>query len=708
MTSSDPRGARVHHAAPAVLLALLLLVLTVLAPVTSRATPSEVGADVTPTDGQVTVTVDTLSPGVLSAGGTLALTATVANGTDRTLEAPVVDLGVQRGAAVTRSALDAWATADASTLPGNRAARETLDPLAPGATAEVSFSVTAAELSLGSASDWGPRGLAVRVSDGGERLAVQRTFVVWAPSDEVPPVRLSVVAAVTGPAVDPDPETYDDALSAAVGTDGEPGRLSRLTAATGATPEIGWVVDPALVAAAQASPDPAVTAWAGDVLSATEGRTTFALRAYDPDVAAYAHASVALPEGTPLPGADTAPAVLEDPSATADWRTDLAWPAETVPDLPTVTLAAASGATTVVVGGDALAPDSALTYTPTGTARVPTPAGDVTALVPDPVLTGLLAAGSSADPVTTQRLLAETAVIARERPAEARNVLVALPRAWDPDPAAFTARLAALQAAAWVDVVPVDDLLAAQVPDVARTALPESSRGTDEMPATELRTLVRSRDDLSAFATVAPDPAALTRPLETGFVTPTSVAFRSVPAARSDAVRQAEQASRSVTGSISIVRGSSILLLAEQQSLPVRLQNDLAQDAVVQVVLRPDEPRLKAPDRKEATIPAGSEVTVQVPVEAAGSVNVVVDVEVVSAARPDVRVAEPQQFVVRVRADWESVGTVVVAVLLAVGMIAGIWRTVRRGRSPRRLAGATVDQPAPPPDDSSTDGGPRP
>lgn len=707
MTSSDPRGARVHHAAPAALLALLVLVLTVLAPVTSRAAPSVVAADVTPTDGEVTVTIDALSPGVLSAGGTLAVTATVANGTDRTLDAPAVDLGVQRGAAVTRSALDAWATADASTLPGNRAARETLDPLAPGATTQVAFSVTAAELSLGSASDWGPRGLAVRVSDGGERLAVQRTFVVWAPTGEVPPVRLSVVAAVTGPAVDPDPETYDDALSAAVGTEDEPGRLARLTAATGPTSEIGWVVDPALVAAAQGSPDPAVTAWADEVLTAAEARTTFALRAYDPDVAAYAHASVALPEGTPLPGADPVPAVPEDRTATAAWRTDLAWPAETVPDLPTVTLAASSGASTVVVGGDALTPDSSLTYTPTGSARVSTSAGDVTALVPDPVLTGLLAAGSSAEPVTTQRLLAETAVIARERPADLRNVLVALPRAWDPDPTAFTARLAALESAAWVDVVPVDDLLAAAVPEVARTALPESSPAADEISTTQLRTLARARDGLAAFATVAPDPAALTRPLESGFVTPTSVAFRAVPAARTDAVRQAEQSTRAVTGSISIVRGSSILLLAEQQSLPIRLSNDLDQDAVVQVVLRPDEPRLKAPDRETATIPAGSEVTVQVPVEAAGSVNVVVDVEVVSEVRPDVRVAEPQQFVVRVRADWESVGTVVVAVLLAVGMLAGIWRTVRRGRSPRRLAGATVDQPALPPTDPPTDGEPR-
>ncbi|MGO3815842.1 MAG: DUF6049 family protein, partial [Cellulosimicrobium funkei] len=111
------------------------------------------------------------------------------------------------------------------------------------------------------------------------------------------------------------------------------------------------------------------------------------------------------------------------------------------------------------------------------------------------------------------------------------------------------------------------------------------------------------------------------------------------------------------------------------------------------------------PERTTVTIPAATRdadgdlvptvAIVGVPVEGFASGNVTVEVELVSAAQPQVRVAEPQQFVVRVRADWESVGTVVVAVLLVIALFAGIWRTVRRGRSPRRLAGATLDQPSP-------------
>jgi len=692
MTSSAPRGARAHRVAPAVL--HLLLVLAVVAPVLLGAPfAAPASADVEPTDDEVTVTLTQVAPASLTPGSTLRVTATVANGTTDVLEEPVAVLGSERTAIATRSTLEGWATADASAWIGETVEREELDPLAPGETTEVTFSVPAATLGLTAASDWGPRGIAVRLSDGFEHVAVQRSFVVWAPSSDVPTVQVGLVAAVTGPAVDPDPEEYTDALSAATG---EEGRLGRLLEATQDVPEVGWVVDPALLAAAQASPDPATATWADRAVAATSDRSTFALHAYDPDVAAYAHAGLALPQDTPLPRPEGTTTGAEAESAS--WRTDLAWPADPVPDLETAALAASSGATTLVVGGEALVPDGRLTYTPTGSARVATAGGDLTALVPDPVVTGLVAAGAGTDPVTTQRLLAETSVIARERPAEQRTILVALPRTWEPDTASFTTRVEALRAASWVDLVTVDDVLDARVPDVPRDPLPETTPADDEISAAQLRSLDRTRRDLAAFATVAADPAALTRSLETGFVTPSAVAYRTSTDARTRAVVRAEQAARTVMDGVSILRGSSILLLAEEQSLPIRVSNELGQDVEVQVVLRPDDSRLKAPSRPVATVPARSEVTVMVPVEAAGSVNVVVDVEAVSAARPDVRVAEPQQFVVRVRADWESVGTVVVGALLAVAMLGGIWRTVRRGKSPHRVAGAAVDQPAPPVD----------
>jgi hypothetical protein len=743
MTPSPSSGARPGAAASAPLLGrsarllvalVALLVLTVgvvlggavaAAGVTASTSTSTSTSTAAETEDAVTLEVSSLQPTVLGPGDTLTVTARITNGTAETLGSPVVSLGIDRRVLSTRSALESWTTIGLDGRLGVRVTGDDLGaPLAPGATVETTLTVPVAELDLHAGSDWGPRGISLTVSDGGARQAVQRTFVLWEPSGEVTPLRLSVVAAMTGPPVDPDPRAYDDALSAAVATDGH---LGRLLAATGGAPEVAWVADPALLAAATGAGDPAVNAWADAVSTAAAGRSAFALRAYDPDVAAFAHAGLALPEGTPLPAAPDP--TTEDLSTdgdttatdgtpggtgsaadpTAGWRTDLAWPGDAVPDLPTTTLAAASGATATVVGPGGLVPDESLTYTPSGVAEVATAAGPVRALVADAVLTALLSAGDGSGVTATQRILAETAVIARERPAEPRHVVVALPRSWEAEPALFTARLDALRAAAWVDLAPVDELLASAPPAVERTPLPDDGAGEGEITAAQLRALDRSRTDLAAFATVAADPATITRPLEPGFVTPTAVAFRAAQPSRVLAVQHAEQRSAAVRGTLSVETRAPFLFVAEEEDLPVRVRSTLEQDATVEVVLRPDDPRLRAPERRTVTIPAATrdadgdlvaaETSVGVPVEAFGSGNVTVEVELVSAAQPQVRVAEPQEFVVRVRADWESVGTVVVAVLLALALVAGIWRTVRRGRSPRRLAGATVDQPAPPAQD---------
>lgn len=762
MTPSTSSGARPGGAASVPLLgrsahllvalvALLVLTLGVVlggaaaaAGVTASTTTSTSTSTAAETEDAVTLEVMSLQPTVLGPGGTLTVTVRITNGTAETIGSPVVALGIDRRVLSTRSALESWTTIGLDGRVGVRVTGEDLEaPLAPGASVDTTLTVPVAELDLHAGSDWGPRGISLTVSDGGARQAVQRTFVLWEPSGEVTPLRLSVVAAMTGPPVDPDPQAYDDALSAAVATDG---RLGRLLAATGSAPEVAWVTDPALLAAATGADDPTVNAWADAVSAATGGRSTFALRAYDPDVAAFAHAGLALPEGTPLPAApapttedlptddttdeatdgdatddDTtdgdAAAADETPGTdaaadpTAGWRTDLAWPGDAVPDLPTTTLAAASGATATVVGPGGLVPDGSLTYTPSGVAEVRTAAGPVKTLVADTVLTALLSAGDGSGVTATQRILAETAVIARERPAEQRHVVVALPRSWEAEPALFTARLDALRAAAWVDLAPVDDLLASAPPAVERTPLPDDAASDGEITVAQLRALDRSRTDLAAFATVAADPATITRPLEPGFVTPTAVAFRAAQPSRVLAVQHAEQRSAAVRGTLSVETRAPFLFVAEQEDLPVRVRSTLEQEATVEVVLRPDDPRLRAPERRTVTIPAATrdadgdlvaaETSVGVPVEGFGSGNVTVEVELVSAAQPQVRVAEPQEFVVRVRADWESVGTVVVAVLLALTLVAGIWRSVRRGRSPRRLAGATVDQPAPPAQDQT-------
>ena len=61
----------------------------------------------------------------------------------------------------------------------------------------------------------------------------------------------------------------------------------------------------------------------------------------------------------------------------------------------------------------------------------------------------------------------------------------------------------------------------------------------------------------------------------------------------------------------------------------------------------------------------------------------------ISGARPGTRisvVAAPQTLKVRVRADWGNAVTAVFTVGLVVLLIAGIIRTIRRGRRSTRMA----------------------
>ena len=61
-----------------------------------------------------------------------------------------------------------------------------------------------------------------------------------------------------------------------------------------------------------------------------------------------------------------------------------------------------------------------------------------------------------------------------------------------------------------------------------------------------------------------------------------------------------------------------------------------------------------------------------------------------AAVRPTASPSAPaQQLTVRVRADWENVGTAVVAGLLGLALVVGIVRTIRRGQTRHRGAGST-------------------
>lgn len=688
------RGTQTRTARAAGLLLAALLLVCLLAGLASPSSATALAAAATPdTSTPTSVRLVSMNPEVVRPGDTLTVRAEVTNTTTETLAQPVATLSVSKYRFITRERLTAWTDLTLSDAFGTvLESVEVPSDLAPGDSAMVDFSVEADSMGLLTSLDgWGPRGMAVTLAGDGttpaslDPVGALRTFVLWFPVEdtEVTPVDVSVLVPVVGPAVDPlDPVAAEASLTAAASTDG---RLSKVLASTEDLADVGWAVDPSLVREqtpagggdASATADTSSPGPSGRIVDGAADREVFALPADDQDVVALVAA------GLPVP---SSPALSGD---SATWRTDLSWPAEDVPDARTLSAVAAAGASTVVAAPGSLPPSATLSYTPSSRASVATSSGEITALVPDGPLSAQLTSAQTGTAVSArQRMLAELAIVSRERPAEGRHLLLTAPRDWAPDPSVARAQLESLGSTPWTRLRPVSTLIGAEDSDVARTAPAESAAPEGVITRDQLSTVDSAVADLRTFAQVVPDPAALLAPVEEAARAVTSVSWRADPAGRSTAVAGTVAEVDRIKASVSVVTAKNFNIISTGSQIPVQVVNDLDQPVTLRVSLDPDDPRLVAETTDPVTIGPGQEVREQVPVRAVGSGDVRVTAQVLALDGTVLGSAEP--FEVRVRADWENMGTAVVAGLLVLLLGGGIWRTVHRGRSDRRVSADAV------------------
>lgn len=688
------RGTQTRTArAAGLLLATLLLVclLTGLASPSSATSLAATAASDTSTTTSVRLV--SMNPEVVRPGDTLTVRAEVTNTTTETLAQPVATLSVSKYRFITRERLTAWTDLTLSDAFGTvLESVEVPADLAPGDSAMVDFSVEADSMGLLTSLDgWGPRGMAVTLAGDGttpaslDPVGALRTFVLWFPVEdtEVTPVDVSVLVPVVGPAVDAlDPAAAEASLTAAASTDG---RLSKVLASTEDLADVGWAVDPSLVREqtpagggdASATTDTSSPGPSGRIVDGAADREVFALPADDQDVVALVAAGLPVPSSPTLSG------------GSATWRTDLSWPAEDVPDARTLSAVAAAGASTVVAAPGSLPPSATLSYTPSSRASVPTSSGQITALVPDGPLSAQLTSAQTGTAVSArQRMLAELAIVSRERPAEGRHLLLTAPRDWAPDPSVARAQLESLGSTPWTRLRPVSTLIGAEDSDAARTAPAESAEPEGAITRDQLSTIDSAVADLRTFAQVVPDQASLVAPVEEAARAVTSVSWRTDPAGRSTAVAGMVAEVDRIKASVSVVTAKNFNIISTGSQIPVQVVNDLDQPVTLRVSLDPDDPRLVAETTDPVTIGPGQEVREQVPVRAVGSGDVRVTAQVLALDGTVLGSAEP--FEVKVRADWENMGTAVVAGLLVLLLGGGIWRTVHRGRSDRRVSADAV------------------
>ncbi|WP_158371055.1 DUF6049 family protein [Cellulosimicrobium cellulans] len=705
-------------------------------------------------DLPVSVAITAVAPQVLEPGDDLTVTATLRNDGDEVVESPRASVRIYRYRMSTREQVAAWAEAGDASPIGDVAAVTTLDaPLEPGASATVQVTVPAADIGLLRTDDaWGPRGLTLDVADGRTRVGLDRSYLIWNSATELPTAQVGVLSAVVGPATDPslddeEDEGADDGAAdgaaptptptptggeaaATSGDDGTAtddrlaaltaagGRLSKLLQATGEHPFVSWAIDPALVDSA-ATGSRADQAWLSALTGAAADREVLRLPWADPDLAAVAHAGAA--DGA----ADLLALARGVPSqAGADLWADadpVLWTADDVPDQVTAARAAQSDpGTPLVVGSDAMpAEDSESPSSPT---TVRTTAGDLTALVPDPTLSDLLSDPAASQPGVTaataaQRVLAETAVLARSEESRTTYVLAATPRDWQPSAGVTQAQLAALGSAPWVETTTVAEMLTAHAAgradgdEAERAELPASQRSDTELTPAWVNALAAQWRSAGEFAAVVPDPAALLTGLDADLVAPLAVAWRADPDGRAAAINDAIAESQQRQSGLEVVLNEQFTVISSSAQISVAVRSTLDQPARVRVELRPQKACLDTARSPVTEVAPNADTTVTMTLRASANCDVTVDVSLVSETGR--QLATPQEFSARVAPTIESVGGVVVGVLLALALTFGIWRTVRRGQTARRGArvvrdAAADDDPAPTPAPGTGPGGAPP
>lgn len=125
-----------------------------------------------------------------------------------------------------------------------------------------------------------------------------------------------------------------------------------------------------------------------------------------------------------------------------------------------------------------------------------------------------------------------------------------------------------------------------------------------------------------------------------------------------------------------------VQLLSAEAPMPVWIRNDLPYEAKVTVIATPDDPRLSIDRRTEIVANPDSVTRASIPIEArVGSGDVTVHYTLQSATGE--RIGPTRDVAVTVRADWERIAVVALALIVAGLFGSGIFRQVRRRKRER-------------------------
>lgn len=594
-------------------------------------------------------TVESFGPAVLSDGRRLSVGIDVVN-------ASVVDgatadglwmemkltrqpLGTPERVAAFHESPQEYSSRSVATAPVGVDADENTGSMGAGDTARVALGAPAADLPL-PADDWGVYGVSVYLHDSTDTVLVDAMVVTWVDTD-LPTLPVSVIATASG----------------------SPARIDAIVSAAN-HPAVTVLVDPTAVE------------YNSDAQRSLIGREVYRLPAHHPDVTSLARAgdTSLLARASELSLQHPAPSLRSLP-----WLGVVAGL-----DAPTVTALREYGAVGAMVEpryGDADLGRESSGDIAASVAEVPIAGTSETlpVVTPHTGLSEILSSFRPTHAATPARVVAEAALLAGAAQG-ADGVVASAGSSWVVDGDGTSPALAALFSAPWVEAVPLSTVLSETPRELV--PVPEAGDHEADIAASDLDLLNQRLQQVERLAGTTPMPSALMEPANDAVLRAVSLHGRSDPASRNANIRMALDRTSATLDSVSIATGSALNLVAASGNVPITVRNDLPVDTTVTVTVLTASPYIDVVDRPTITVPAESEATALVPVTAVSSANVNVSVELRDSE--DEAVTPPQALEIRVRADWGNAATGVFTVALVLLLIAGLVRTIRRGRKDTR------------------------
>lgn len=454
------------------------------------------------------------------------------------------------------------------------------------------------------------------------------------------------------------------------------GRLDRLVE-RGAGEPIVWVIDPALLVAAEdlskgytlwdagkvveREGSVAAARWLTEIATATANREVIVLPYGDPDLASLSQLRGSEISNYQSAGTEIVARLLD--RSPASLRSDVAWPRNGRVSSTLLTDLKRAGYTSFISTSREFANIEGATFTPSARAAS---INAMTPVISDAVASSWLARPSI---VESTRALAEIATISAERPNQARLQVLAPPRSWDPEPASLT-----------------------YIQEQVRTSLTSYSAA--------LRARAQSRGEIAYSATLFSSPhldaarsnwkavssaesalgVSITSPYLLAVGPLTTALAENTP---SGLLAQCAQSSRAFVNHVRVLPGR-YTLTAKEQEIPVTVVNEFDQPVTVSVSIRPHAPRITTERAEPIEIPARGRTQVLVPITAVATGLVAADAYLITANGKQYGDGQVLTFDVRSIgpvADWILWGSTAL-LALAVAL-----RLTRRIRAVRRLRG---------------------